>query len=209
MAPVLNSELFLIPNGSSYMVYAPLRRCVMRLAPENVNLLVRIQKGDYGDAETKTEFFQSLVSHGIINGPAEAPPAAAAGRSYSPVRTTLLLTTRCNLACRYCYAAGRGPELVMSERIGRAALDYVADNCKQKGLKKLEVGFHGGGEPTMAWKELTALATVRPRSRLAPPTRTRAGPGHECLPLRNQSPLDRGPFLARQHIARWAAAYSR
>ena len=41
MAPVLNSELFLIPNGSSYLVYAPLRRCVMRLAPEKVNLLVR------------------------------------------------------------------------------------------------------------------------------------------------------------------------
>jgi uncharacterized protein len=158
MPPILNSELFLIPDRSSYLVYAPLRGCVMRLAPENVNVLVRIQKGDCGEAETKTEFFQCLVNNGIIDGSPEVPPVSSTGRGYAPVRTTLLLTTRCNLACRYCYAAGREPGLVMSEQVGRAALDYVAANCKQRGLKKLEVGFHGGGEPTMAWKELTALA---------------------------------------------------
>jgi uncharacterized protein len=159
MAPILNSELFLIADGSSYLVYAPLRRCVMRLNPENVNLLVRLQKGEFGETETKTDFFGCLVNNGIINGRPEEPPVASTGRGYAPVRTTLLLTTRCNLACRYCYAAGREPGLVMPEQVGRAALDYVAANCRQKGLKKLEVGFHGGGEPTMAWKELMGLAT--------------------------------------------------
>jgi uncharacterized protein len=155
----LNSELFLIPDGDGYLVYAPLRKALMRVTADHVNLLARLAQGQTRDGDTETDFYQGLVKAGIIGGPPEVQPATFLGRSFNPVRVTLFLTTQCNLACKYCYAADGRPGLVMKEEIGRAALDYVAANSKLKGLTFLEVGFHGGGEPTMAWDELVALTS--------------------------------------------------
>jgi len=61
------------------------------------------------------------------------------------------------LACVYCYAGRQIRDLVMPLKTGMAAIDYIAENCKARGQGELEIGFHGGGEPTMAWKELQSL----------------------------------------------------
>lgn len=159
MAARLNSELFLIPDGNEYLVYAPLRKCLLRVTPQHVNLLVRLKNGQCQPGDSESDFYKSLTKAGIVDGPPELPPPTSVAQPFAPTRTTLLLTTRCNLACKYCYADAGKTGLVMKEKIGRAALDYLAANCKRTGKRNMTVGFHGGGEPTMAWEELVALTT--------------------------------------------------
>lgn len=154
----LNTELFLLPDRKGYyLVYAPLRRLVMKLGPEQVNLLARLRHGRARKGDADSELVKHLVQCGVINGKPEARPPSLVGAAYAPTRVTLFLTNRCNLACRYCYAGGQTAELAMDEAAGRAAIDYAARNCRARKLKMVNVGFHGGGEPTMAWELLKAL----------------------------------------------------
>jgi uncharacterized protein len=157
MNPKLNSELFLIPDGDAYLVYAPLRRYLMRIGADQVNLLARAKNGQVRPEDVESDLYQALVKAGVANGNDEAHPTTSVGKPFAPTRVTLLLTTRCNLACQYCYAGRAQAGLVMDTEIGRAALDYVVANCVRAGERQLSVGFHGGGEPTMAWEQLTTL----------------------------------------------------
>ena len=55
----------------------------------------------------------------------------------------------CNLACRYCFAEEgeyKGDRSMMSEKVGKAALDFLVANSGNR--HNLEVDFFGG-EPTM------------------------------------------------------------
>lgn len=66
---------------------------------------------------------------------------------------TLMLTSNCNLRCRYCYAeAGERPKL-MSRPMIDAALDYFW-RSRFGGGRRAALVFHGGGEPTLAVREL-------------------------------------------------------
>jgi len=159
VAPALNTELFVVPDNDAYLVYAPLRRCLMRVAPERVNFLARLKDGQCQPGDAETDFYKSLAKAGIVDGPPESRPKTLVNRPFKPIGTTLLLTTRCNLACHYCYAGHEKSSLVMDEKLGRAVLDYTAENCRERAQKRMGVGFHSGGEPTMAWDQLVALAS--------------------------------------------------
>ena len=78
----------------------------------------------------------------------------------------LLLTNQCTLRCTYCYAAaGELPAQELSVENGRSAIDYVFDQAAAAGLPEVVISFHGGGEPTFAWKllqNLTRYARARP-----------------------------------------------
>lgn len=70
----------------------------------------------------------------------------------------LLLTNRCHLRCVYCYAdAGVEAPLALDVAHGKIAIDYVYDQAQQEGVSQFEVSFHGGGEPTFAWRTLKTL----------------------------------------------------
>ena len=63
----------------------------------------------------------------------------------------------CNLACRYCFAQEgeyQGERALMSEEVGRAALDFLVENSGKR--RNLEVDFFGG-EPTMNWEVVKKL----------------------------------------------------
>ncbi len=70
----------------------------------------------------------------------------------------------CNLTCAYCFASqGRyqGERAIMSEEVGRRALDFLIENSGTR--RNLEVDFFGG-EPLMNWqtvKNLVAYARTR------------------------------------------------
>ncbi len=153
----LNSELFSIPDEGAYLVYAPLRRMVFRADAEIVNILAALQEGQPQQEVVSHPVLETLRTCGIIDGPTEQKPAVLAPTRYKPTRVTLFLTSRCNLACRYCYADANDETLDLKEHVGRAAIDYVARNCREFGEKNLNVGFHGGGEPTVAWRVLQTL----------------------------------------------------
>jgi len=65
-------------------------------------------------------------------------------------------TNKCNLRCIYCYANSCEKGVFISVDIAKAAIDLVFKNCK-KDNHLAWVRFHGGGEPTLAWKQLVAI----------------------------------------------------
>jgi uncharacterized protein len=85
---------------------------------------------------------------------AAAPTPLPVDRHYHPTDVTLFLTSRCNLRCTYCYAeAGDLAARELPEEVYRAAIDLVVRNARRAG-RPAGVGFHGGGEPTVAWRTL-------------------------------------------------------
>jgi uncharacterized protein len=65
------------------------------------------------------------------------------------------LTNQCQLRCVYCYAAaGTLPRHDLAPELGYAAIDYVCQVAQEKGAPYFDLSFHGGGEPTFAWKVL-------------------------------------------------------
>lgn len=94
-----------------------------------------------------------------------APLAPAPERSETlrAERATLIPTTRCNLRCSYCYANGGEADLAMPEWLANWAVDHVAQSAEKSGAERIELYFHGGGEPTQAWG---LIQSVMERARL-------------------------------------------
>lgn len=155
----LTAELFVIPeDGDTHLVYAPLRRAVFRADGALLRMLAALQDGHVPDDALAHPALAALREAGVIDGQPEHPPQPPATTGYQPTRTTLFLTSRCNLGCRYCYGeANDAADMTMPEETGRAAIDFAARNCVARKEKQLAVGFHGGGEPTLAWRQLQAF----------------------------------------------------
>jgi len=63
----------------------------------------------------------------------------------------------CNLNCAYCFASQgkyQGERAIMSEEVGRRALDFLIENSGTR--RNLEVDFFGG-EPLMNWQTVKSL----------------------------------------------------
>jgi uncharacterized protein len=93
--------------------------------------------------------------------PDPAPPQLRlpdpSGADFQPTLAVLLLTNRCQLRCVYCYAAaGELPRKDLDFELGGAAIDFVCQTAIQAGQPRFDVTFHGGGEPTTAWKVMQA-----------------------------------------------------
>lgn len=59
---------------------------------------------------------------------------------------TLLVTNKCNGACKYCYSAYSRDSSVMDFKTAKTAIDYKLSLQKEK----VHTTFFGGGEPTLA-----------------------------------------------------------
>ena len=69
----------------------------------------------------------------------------------------LMVAQDCNLRCKYCFGDGGsygGQRAVMSEEIGRAAVDFIIKNSKNR--KHCEIDFFGG-EPLINLKTVKAV----------------------------------------------------
>ena len=69
-------------------------------------------------------------------------------RELTPSEVTLVLTTDCNLRCRYCYQDAKGPR-AMSWPVLQAALEAVSGPPP----RPIAVSFTGG-EPTLNWESI-------------------------------------------------------
>ena len=150
---VPETNIFVLPHGRRFIVYAPVRGLVLEMNAEAVRRL-KDHCLSRGSIPLPPSIQQRLGDTAWIFEPdrldSQAPPAP-----FEPDRVTLFLTNRCNLRCRYCYAAAGGrPAREMSDPIAAAAIDLAWQNAALHGTP-LQVGFHGGGEPTLAWRTLT------------------------------------------------------
>jgi uncharacterized protein len=146
-------EIFVVPRREDeYFLYAPLRR---RLAVVNGSAVVVLARFLEAGAEALDAcgraLVDSLTAKGLLGEPVPAPPLFPEGYRLLPHEVTLFLTSRCNLRCRYCYADAGRKSADMPFATARAAIDLVARNAGLAGLPRFGVGFHGGGEPTVAW----------------------------------------------------------
>jgi uncharacterized protein len=151
----INSELFVIPRkDSSYILYSPLNRKVGVINASGVNSLSR-----YLDNKPLTDkdddFIQSLLQNKFLNITPLKKPVFPKEYQFMPNEVTLFPTSLCNLKCRYCYADAGKKDVMMKFEIAKAAIDLIAKNAGLAGLSSFAVGFHGGGEPTLAWDLLT------------------------------------------------------
>jgi uncharacterized protein len=162
-APVLSAEVFVIPHdeaGSTdrYLVYAPLRRAAFLANRRAVNFLADLAAGVYDPtADPDGALVELLRRLEILDAGPEALPLTCFGGDPEPTAVTLFLTTACNLRCTYCYAsAGDTPQKFMPLEVARRGIDFVAGNARRLGRPAFEVAYHGGGEPTVNWKTMTA-----------------------------------------------------
>ncbi|NOH02564.1 MAG: radical SAM protein [Chloroflexi bacterium] len=121
--------------------------------------------GNNAQLNVEGEAMRFLSSIGFLR--ADPPPPPRTMESFRPILAVLLTTNRCQLRCVYCYAAaGAQPEMDLPEELGRQAIDLVCANARgNKKTRAFEVSFHGGGEPSLAWKTMqacTAYARQKP-----------------------------------------------
>ncbi len=151
-------ELFEIPFDGRSIIYAPLKRTAF---VGNKTMASRIYEMSCGRPTSLSSAAMREAAGFIERSGILSPDPVACGdrrpATYRPVSVTLFLSNRCNLRCKYCYAsAGEHSPLDMSPEIAKQAIDIACDNAVAAGMGSFEVGFHGGGEPTMNWNTLTA-----------------------------------------------------
>jgi uncharacterized protein len=151
------TELFSIPYNDYFIVYAPLRRLALLVNANVVNLLYQIKssRGSFQLNAKAKKALKPFIQLGLLSSRSNAESRVAAS-SYAPNCVTLFLTTKCNLRCIYCYASGgERKRAVIPLEICKAAIDLAVRNALGNKQQVFEVNFHGGGEPTIAWSELT------------------------------------------------------
>lgn len=151
-------EIFVIPAATGrFYLYAPLRRSLAMVNQSMVNVVARfINGGMEGLSPDEAQTIENLMQQGLLGDPAPQPPVFPTAYPFCPHEVTLFLTSRCNLACRYCYADAGKKKQDMPLPVAEAAIDFVVENAGRMGSPKFAVGFHGGGEPTLAWDLLVA-----------------------------------------------------
>ncbi len=156
--PVLSAEVFTIPLGeAAYIVYAPLRRAAFVANARLARIVTELRQGAFEPAaDADGSLVKLLRQLEIVDAGPERPPAAACSGEPEPAMVTLFLTTACNLRCTYCYAlAGGAPAKFMSLETAQRGIDFAVASAARRGAGSVEVGYHGGGEPTLNWPVLT------------------------------------------------------
>ena len=161
-------EIFSIPFQGQTIIYAPLKRLAFMGNAALAGLVLDM-------AEGRVRSQPSLVTEQAIdfinktNMLAPDPPLSTSTDStaYRPGCATLFMTNRCNLRCIYCYAdAGKEKPVNMPLDLALRAVDLVHENAVGRGLASFEIGFHGGGEPTLNWKVLKAVVAATEKKSL-------------------------------------------
>lgn len=152
------AEVFWIPVEGGSIVYAPLKRLAFVANRALAAIVHRLHAGEALVAPSaETMDAVRFVERVGLLGPDEAIPADPSSARYAPTSAILFLTNRCNLRCVYCYAdGGTLPHSDMPLPLAIQAIDVACRNAADLGLDTFDVGFHGGGEPTLNWRVLTA-----------------------------------------------------
>jgi len=82
------------------------------------------------------------------------------------------MTERCNLSCTYCYLKGGSSASTLSKDIIDQTFRHMIETLPEQQKVDVEIEFHGGGEPTLAFDEMRLIAQkakellIEPRFRL-------------------------------------------
>lgn len=149
-------DLFIIPDGKNFLLYAPFTLGVASVNASAVRNLQQVKDGQATFDIFDAGVLADLVGAGILTSREQAKAARPFPKKseYDPEALTLFLTTKCTLACTYCYASANERPTMMSWETAKSGLDWMFRHAEAKGKDRVAVMFHGGGEVTMAWKLL-------------------------------------------------------
>lgn len=147
----ITKELFVVPERDQYILYAPLENSVLAVNPAVLRVLRKIKEEQNLSPEEKT-VLEELKSHKIIKENGESPKQEVKPENeYSPTSLTLLPTYNCNLRCVYCYSrGGENPGKAMDFNVAKSAIDLLIKNSEKQNRRRVDLGFHGGGEPLLS-----------------------------------------------------------
>ncbi len=145
-------DLFIVADGPAYLLYSPQTLGVARVNGVAARQLREVRAGLTRLDSLPPDVLDALVGAGILIGRDQASrtPSIPSKTAYDPSGMTLTLTTRCTLACTYCYANGGDRPRVMRWETAKAALDWLVRHAAATGRTQVSVMFHGGGEVTTA-----------------------------------------------------------
>ena len=145
-------------DAESFIAYFPLKSLVLKINSAAADLLRGMKQKSVAKAnDHELEFLGYLEALKVVNGSAEILPDAPRYEVPEPVSTLLLLSDRCNLRCIYCYGSSDSTGDNMPLEIAIAAIDNILGNALKHETGFIEIGFHGGGEPTMNWDVLVGV----------------------------------------------------
>lgn len=146
-------------NEDVFIIFRPLAQLAFIGNQAMANLAQTIAKNGGVTTEVangKATTFLDAV--GFLRPDPPLPPRTPT--EFHPTTAVLLMTNQCQLRCTYCYAAaGLLPREWLTVEQGCAAIDYVYQSALEQGHPHFEVSFHGGGEPTYAWRVLKECTT--------------------------------------------------
>jgi uncharacterized protein len=140
----VEKELFVIPNGNKFVLYAPIVRAAVAVTSGVVHDLQTCEvSGHYPQGPIR----DTLLKVGILleNAP-RSKPIEASG-AFMPTGVTLFPTSDCGLRCVYCYASAGVMAKVMEFSVAKVATDLIIKNAMSLNKKSVNISFHGGGEP--------------------------------------------------------------
>ncbi len=141
--PIHESE-----NAGKYILYRPMLPAAFVGNRAMVELVRAINRGEEPDQPEAVNFLREI---GFLDP--DPPLPDIADQAFHPVTAVLLMTNQCQLRCIYCYAAaGEQARQEMTFELARPVIDLVAENAQRLGKPNFSISFHGGGEPTRAWK---------------------------------------------------------
>jgi len=166
------NEVYAIPVAGKVLVYRPLLRLAFVGNQAMADLTLEMVR-DGGERDCADEpdppaseaagFLQEI---GFLEP--DPPPPQAPPEAFKSILAALLLTSRCNLRCTYCYAAaGERPVQDLPLELALAAIDEAHRNAVELGSPRFDLSLHGGGEPVQAW-DLVQKATAHARSKELP-----------------------------------------
>ena len=159
----INPKMYVIPDEREFILYSPLTGSILEVTPGVVKEMQNVLRGEKYNFDKGVK--KVLKEKGFISGK-KFPQVNGEVKfeEYKPTAVTLMPTWDCNLRCRYCYShGGENPGNLLELGIAKAAIDLVIKNSLEKGVERISVGYHGGGEPlmnnNMDWiKEITAYS---------------------------------------------------
>lgn len=154
----LTSECYVLESEKdteSFVAYFPLKSLVLKVNSAAAELLRKLRgKAVVGANGDELEFLGYLKDLKVVTDAADIIPDPPRYDVPRPVSVLLLLSDRCNLRCLYCYGSSDSTGDIMPLETGKAAINTLLENSLKYKSGFIDVGFHGGGEPSTNWDVL-------------------------------------------------------
>lgn len=141
----ITTELFFVPYEDKFIVYAPLKKITLLVNKSAADIISGFQEKGVEETESNKELISTLKEKGIIGS--SKGIFSPKKTDFKPTNVTLFPTFNCNLRCLYCYSEGGKSKKNLDFEIAKSSTDLIINNALAEKEKRIQVTFHGGGEP--------------------------------------------------------------